>query len=173
MKLFFSFLIFITTIFSQENIESIKINNIKTRGNIITSDNTILFTAGLKEGQVVSPVDFPRAIKRLWKLGLFQDIQIELEEETNAGLDIIIFVSENYVLNKIQFSGNKKLKDSKIIEELSLSEGQRIKINTLNKTEELIKKLYAEKGFLNIEIQSKLVVPKERPINTFELWSQY
>ena len=162
MKLFFSFLIFITATFSQENVESIKINNIKTRGNIITSDNTILFTAGLKEGQLVSPVDFPRAIKRLWKLGLFQDIQIEFEEETNAGLDIIIFVSENYVLNKIQFSGNKKLKDSKIIEELSLSEGQRIKINTLNKSEELIKKLYAEKGFLNIEIQSKLVVPKEK-----------
>ena len=104
MKLFFSFLIFITATFSQENVESIKINNIKTRGNIITSDNTILFTAGLKEGQLVSPVDFPRAIKRLWKLGLFQDIQIEFEEETNAGLDIIIFVSENYVLNKIQFS---------------------------------------------------------------------
>jgi outer membrane protein insertion porin family len=162
LKLFFSFLIFITATFSQENVESVKINNIKTRGNIITSDNTILFTAGLKKGQLVSPVDFPRAIKRLWKLGLFQDIQIEFEEETNAGLDIIIFVSENYVLNKIQFSGNKKLKDSKIIEELSLSEGQRIKINTLNKSEELIKKLYAEKGFLNIEIQSKLVVPKEK-----------
>ena len=161
MKLFFSFLIFITATFSQENVESIKINNIKTRGNIITSDNTILFTAGLKEGQLVSPVDFPRAIKRLWKLGLFQDIQIEFEEETNAGLDIIIFVSENYVLNKIQFSGNKKLKDSKIIEELSLSEGQRIKINTLNKSDELIKILYAEKRFFNIEIHSKLVVTRK------------
>lgn len=162
MKVVFSFLILFTAIFSQEKIESIKINKIKTRGNIITSENTILFTAGLKEGQTVSPVDFPRAIKRLWKLGLFQDVQIEFDEETSDGLDIIIFVSENYVLNKIQFSGNKKLKDSKINEELSLSEGQRIKINTLNKAEELIKKLYAEKGFLNIEIQSKLVSPKEK-----------
>jgi len=123
LRLVYLFLFLLTATFSQEKIESIKINNIKTKGNIITSDNTILFTAGLKEGQVVSPVDFPRAIKRLWKLGLFQDVQIEFDEETSNGLDIIIFVSENYVLNKIQFSGNKKLKDSKINEELSYRKG--------------------------------------------------
>ena len=93
MRLVYLFLFLLTVTFSQEKIESIKINNIKTRGNIITSDNTILFTAGLKEGQVVSPVDFPRAIKRLWKLGLFQDVQIEFDGETSEGISISIQVA--------------------------------------------------------------------------------
>ncbi len=162
MKFLFIYLFIHLFSFAQNLNEDITINKVSVRGNIITSENTILFTAGIKEGQSISPVDFPRAIKRLWKLGLFKDIQIEYDEESPEGLSIIIAVSENYVLNKILYNGNKKLKNSKIDEELSFSEGQRIKPNTIKKSEEIIKKLYAEKGFLNIEINSSLVVPKEK-----------
>ena len=143
-------------LFSQQKTENIKLSKVATRGNIITSKNTILFTAGLQEGKTISPVDFPRAIKRLWKLGLFQDIQIEYNEELEDGLSITIVVLENFILNKIEYFGNKKLKSSKLDEELSFSEGQRIKPNTLKQATEKIKSIYAEKGFLNIEIESSL-----------------
>ena len=56
--------------------DEIKLVKVDVDGNIITSENTIIFTAGLRKGQTISPSDFPRAVKRLWQLGLFRDIQI-------------------------------------------------------------------------------------------------
>ena len=63
--------------YSQGMDDDIKLAQVKVSGNGITSENTIIFTAGLREGQIITPADFPRAIKRLWQLGLFQDIQIQ------------------------------------------------------------------------------------------------
>ena len=50
--------------FSQN--EEIKIAKVEVEGNQITSKKTIIFTAGLREGQTITTADFPRAIKRLW-----------------------------------------------------------------------------------------------------------
>ena len=56
--------------FSQN--EEIKIAKVEVEGNEVTSKKTIIFTAGLREGQTITTADFPRAIKRLWQLNLFQ-----------------------------------------------------------------------------------------------------
>ena len=55
--------------FSQN--EEIKIAKVEVDGNEVTSKKTIIFTAGLREGQTITTADFPRAIKRLWQLNLF------------------------------------------------------------------------------------------------------
>ena len=65
---------------------------------------------------------------------------------------------ENYILGDIKYEGNKKIKDSKFEEDLDLTTGQRLRPNTLNETSNLIKKLYAEKGYLNTEVKPKLYI---------------
>ena len=95
-------------LFSQDREDEIIITEVTVQGNLATSKNTIIFTAGLRKGQNVSISDFPRAVKRLWQLGLFQDVQIKIDEETSDGLSIIIEVKENYILGDIVFNGNKK-----------------------------------------------------------------
>ena len=157
-KYFWILILFVQSLFSQIN-NQITLAQVEVVGNTITSNNTIIFTSGLKEGQAVSPTDFPRAIKRLWQLGLFQDIQIQYDKETEDGLFLTIKVKENYILGDIKYEGNKKIKDSKFEEELALTTGQRLRPNTLNETSNLIKKLYAEKGYLNTEVKPKLYIP--------------
>ena len=157
-KYFWILILFVQSLFSQIN-NQITLAKVEVVGNTITSNNTIIFTSGLKEGQAVSPTDFPRAIKRLWQLGLFQDIQIQYDKETEDGLFLTIKVKENYILGDIKYEGNKKIKDSKFEEELALTTGQRLRPNTLNETSNLIKKLYAEKGYLNTEVKPKLYIP--------------
>ena len=156
-KYFWILILFVQSLFSQIN-NQITLAQVEVVGNTITSNNTIIFTSGLKEGQAVSPTDFPRAIKRLWQLGLFQDIQIQYDKETEDGLFLTIKVKENYILGDIKYEGNKKIKDSKFEEELALTTGQRLRPNTLNETSNLIKKLYAEKGYLNTEVKPKLYI---------------
>ena len=60
--------------FSQDEKDEIQITNVTVKGNLATSKNTIMFTAGLRKGQKVSISDFPRAVKRLWQLGLFKQL---------------------------------------------------------------------------------------------------
>ena len=94
-------------------------------------------------------------------MGLFQDVQIHYDEETEDGLSMVIEVKENFILGDVLYEGNKKIKDRKFNDEISLSTGQRIKPNTVHHTEESIRKLYAEKGYLNVTIDSELSLPKE------------
>ena len=163
---FWIFILFSQLSFSQNNNNKITLAKVDVVGNSITSNNTIIFTSGLKEGQAVNPTDFPRAIKRLWQLGLFQDIQIQYDKEDEEGLFLTIKVKENYILGNIKYDGNKKIKNSKFEEELDLTPGQRLRPNTLNETSNLIKKLYAEKGYLNTEVNPQLYTPdKESNLN--------
>tara|TARA_Y100000748_G_scaffold107603_2_gene90049 strand:- start:3951 stop:5552 length:1602 start_codon:yes stop_codon:yes gene_type:complete len=154
----------ITISFAQSQSDDIKIADVKVKGNQITSEKTIVFTAGLKEGGNIKPTDFPRAVKRLWQLGLFQDVQIVYDEQTNDGVSLIIKVKENFVLGEIQYNGNKKIKDNKIEDEINISTGQRIKPNTLNSVKKIIKALYAEKGYLNAQISYNIVMPEKKSI---------
>ena len=80
MRGFIIILIF-NVVYSQSSVEDIQIGKVRVEGNKTTSENTIIFTAGLRPGETVTLADFPRAIKRLWQLGLFKNIQIHYESE--------------------------------------------------------------------------------------------
>ena len=43
----------------------------------------VLYSAGLQKGQTVTAEDFRRAVKRLWDLGVFSDVQIEFNNESS------------------------------------------------------------------------------------------
>ena len=85
-KYFLLVIVILFQIVIAQNVNQINLAKVDVVGNIITSENTIIFTSGLREGTMVNPTDFPRAIKRLWQLGLFQDIQLQYYKETNDGL---------------------------------------------------------------------------------------
>ena len=161
MKKIFSLIFILSIGFAQGTQDDIKLVSVSVEGNEVTSTNTIIFTAGLREGQMVSPTEFPRAIKRLWKLGLFQDIQLRYDEESGDGLSLAIVVKENFILGDLTYEGNKKLKDRKFDDEISLSKGQRLRPNTLHETSKTIKQLYREKGYLNAEVEPVLNIPEE------------
>ena len=160
-NLIFKILIFFNLIYSQNPVDKVKIGKVDVIGNETTSGNTIIFTAGLREGETVSSADFPRAIKRLWQLGLFQDIQIHYDRETESGVHLIIEVKENFILGEIKFMGNKKIKDRKFEDELNITKGQRIRPNTLTELSKEIKDIYMEKGYLNVFITPSLILPSE------------
>ena len=161
MKKLFIFILSLTLGTAQGIPADITLDSVNVEGNAVTSENTILFTAGLREGQTISQAEFPRAIKRLWQLGLFQDIQLRYDNETDEGLSLTILVKENYILGDLSYDGNKKIKDRKFEDEINLSKGQRLRPNTLHETAKTIKELYEEKGYLNAEINPVLEIPVE------------
>jgi len=154
-KLIYSILFF-TLLFPQTSQEFV-LKDVKVEGNIVSSANTIIFTSGLRKGLTVSSTEFPRAIKRLWQLGLFEDVQIRYDNEYNNEVSITLVVTESSVIGEVIFQGNRKIKDSKFKEELEITTGQRIKPNLIHDKIKKMKKLYAEKGFLKADIDFELI----------------
>ena len=152
--------IFATFIFAQVP-PSFTLKQINIDGNASTSDNMILYTSGLKNGQKASTEDFRRAVKRLWDLGVFNNILIHFDGETPEGILITIEVEESPVLEDVIFNGNKKIKDKKFEEELSYRRGMRIKPSFTTDAINQMKKLYLEDGYFlaNISVESRVVGP--------------
>ena len=143
--------ILISVLFSQTG-QSFILKDVKVEGNVVSSANTIIFTSGLRKGLNITAAEFPRAIKRLWQLGLFDDIQIRYDDEKNNEISITIVVTESSVIGEVSYVGNRKIKDSKFVEELEITSGQRIKPNMLHQKVKKMKKLYAEKGYLKLSL---------------------
>ena len=135
---------------------SFKLSEINIDGNFATSENMVLYTAGLQKGQEVSSEDFRRAVKRLWELGVFNDIQIHFDGETPEGIIITIEVKEAPVLGQVIFKGNKKLKDKKFKEEITFQRGMRIKPNFITKSIKKMNQLYMEDGYFLANISASM-----------------
>ena len=159
-------LIIISFVIVAEAQQEIILKDVQVEGNIISSSNTIIFTSGLRKGLSVSSSEFPRAVKRLWQLGLFDDIQIRYDNEDEEGLSLTIIVKESSVLGDVHYKGNRKIKISKFEEELNLVTGQRIKPNLLYDKVKKIEDLYAEKGYLMADVNAELIKP-EKESNLF------
>lgn len=148
----------VTFLFAQQG--DIKLLEFKIEGNNLTSETMIRYTAGLREGENIAPGDFSRAVKRLWQLGLFSDIQIRMDDETDDGLILTIVVKENFILGKVRYEGNKKIKEKKFNEELELRSGMRIRPNLMNETIRKMEGLYADDGYLLVDIDAEIEEPE-------------
>ncbi len=137
--------------------EQITLLGVEVEGNRLTSDTMIRYTAGLQPGETINTGDFSRAVKRLWQLGLFKNVQIHLDKESSESVFITILVEENPILGSVKYKGNKKLKDKKFEEEVNLRTGQRITPGLIKKVEDEIKDLYAEEGYLLAEVEGELI----------------
>ena len=148
----------VTFLFAQQG--DIKLLEFKIEGNNLTSETMVRYTAGLREGENIAPGDFSRAVKRLWQLGLFSDIQIRMDDETDDGLILTIVVKENFILGKVRYEGNKKIKEKKFNEELELRSGMRIRPNLMNETIRKMEDLYADDGYLLVDIDAEIEEPE-------------
>ena len=142
-------IIFLSAVFCQN--QEVTLSQVSVEGNILSSQNTILFTSGLREGLKVNNTEFQRAVKRLWNLGLFEDVQLRLDNSSLDNLSVTILVKENLFFPICYLKGIKKL-NLKFIEELDFVKGQRIRLNTLHEIEKRLKIFTEKKVILMLKL---------------------
>ena len=161
IKIFLA-LVYCMNIYAQQDVTLL---SVEVEGNTLAAETMIRYTSGLRQNELINVTDFSRAVKRLWQLGLFKDIQIVIDKETSEGLFITIHVEENPILGSVTYKGNKRLKDKQLQDELELYKGQRIKSHILIESISKLKKFYAGDGFLLAEISAEMVEPKNNLAN--------
>ncbi len=154
IRLFVVLLIFNSLTYAQFERVNYKILGISVEGNKTADAGTIIANSGLKEGgELELPGDATNnAIKRLWGLGIFDDVQIFIDKKIDNGVFLLIKVKEFQRMEKVIFRGNDEIDDDDINKEISFMSGQTLKPQEIKKIITKTKDLYIEDGYLNVKI---------------------
>ena len=149
---------FTISTFPQGVQKSYKILGISVEGNKSADAATIVANSGLKVGgEIQVPGDQTlSAIRQLWTLNIFSDIQILIEREINEGAFLLIKVTEYPRLEKVVIEGNDEIDTEDIEKKITFLRGTVLSPQSIAKLKIRIKDLYAEEGYLNAEIADNI-----------------
>lgn len=116
----------------------------------------ILLIAGLQVGDEVRvPSDkLANAVDRLWKQGLFEDVQIYVTRIQDNKIFFEIELRSRPKLAGFEFHGVKKNEVDKIKEEMKIAAGDVVTENLLTNSKNKIRAYYLGKGYTNVKVNA-------------------
>ena len=149
-----------------------EIGGIKVIGANFSDDNAIIAIAGLKVGDKirVPGEKVYKAIKALWKLRLFTDVQILQEKVIGDVIFLEIHVTERPRLARHSYKNVKKSRHDELNDEVNrfLLKGGIVTDNIKTNAANAIKDYFQGKGFLDVEVNVE-EVPDEKMVNGVRL----
>ena len=137
------------------NPKTYEIGGIMVIGADNLNNSTLIAISELTVGDKIKiPGDnFSIAITKLWKEGLFSDINITIDKIVENIVFLNINLEENSRLSKFKFKGKVSKSDiTTLKEDLKLMRGKILTQNIINNSINLIKTYYINKGFLNVSV---------------------
>ncbi len=122
----------------------------------------------LKVGNLYNPRDGATTIKQLYRLGLFEDIRIYASMGA-GGLILTVNVREYPLLDRIEFEGNKKIKDDELERTSGIFQGQALSPFRRKSVEDNITRAYYEKGYLLAKLNTRVLVERNNAIMRVEI----
>ena len=148
------FLVLLTiSAYTQAQVQKIKINTIAIEGNKTADASMIRLNSGLVAGREITGEDLQKAVKNLWALNIFSDIQIYVTNQSINGVDLLIKVKEFPRLNELIIEGNDELSEDEIKKELDVYRGMRVSPHKIARMKKNLLKKYHEEGFLLASIE--------------------
>ncbi len=160
-KLFFAVLLLgnISSLKAQENNtpeagKQYTLADVDVTGKITYNKQTVITFAGLEKGQnILVPGDeISNAIKKLWKLGLFNDINFYVNRVQNDSIWLELNINELPKLNEVKFKGVKKGKVDELIKDNDLKKDKVVNENLLTTTKNYIENKYKKNGYYNTKV---------------------
>jgi len=155
--LIFIFL-FSSSLYSQINTSYYKVLSVSVEGNVTADANTIVEYSGLKKikdtgREIQIPGDETiSAVKNLWDLRIFSDIQIIIEKYFENGVFLKIKVSEYARYEQLLLEGYDAMSKSELEEMISLVRGQILKPQEIIRIKNKIIEAYTKDGYLDTKV---------------------
>ncbi len=128
------------------------IAEVDVRGNRAVDRELIVNSARLTPGASVTREDVGQAVRKLYTLGLFDDVDVYGEEVGPGKLRLIVDVEEKRRVAAITFNGNKKIDQATLREKLTVKEGQIFDDRILADQIRALAAAYKEKGYSQVRI---------------------
>jgi outer membrane protein insertion porin family len=139
--------------------EVAKILGISVEGNTLADPAAVIANSGLKVGDdIIMPGDqVSQAVRRLWNLRLFDDIQINVEKRVGSGLYLVIVVKEFPRFERTEIIGRNEVSEDDITKKINYVRGQVFPSQETIRIKKEIKKLYEKEGYLLAKINVDVV----------------
>ncbi|HEY2731895.1 MAG TPA: outer membrane protein assembly factor BamA [Polyangia bacterium] len=134
---------------------ALKVSKIQFRGNRKVEDDAIKVNLKVAPGVTLTQEMLRDDIHTIWKMGYFDDVQVEVNEGRN-GTNVTFVLREKPAIKKIYVAGAEEVQLTKINEVLDIKKDQILDLAKLKKNVEKIKELYVEKGFYMAEVTYEL-----------------
>jgi outer membrane protein insertion porin family len=135
---------------------NVTIKKIVVEGYRTVQKSTIMVTIKSRENDRLSPDNIADDIRALYQLGLFQDVQVR-KEAMSGGVKLIYIVQEKGAIGKITIKGNKKVKENKILELITVKNFEVANPNKIQESLRAIREHYATEGYHLAKIDVEFV----------------
>jgi outer membrane protein insertion porin family len=136
-------------------------SSIVVEGNRRVESDTIRSYFNLRPGERLDAMKVDEGVKALFATGLFQDVR-----PTFAGNRLIVTVVENSVISRIQFEGNKRVKDEQLLAEVQSKPRGALSRPTVQSDVQRIVDIYRRNGRYEVSVTPKII---DRPNNRVDL----
>ncbi|MBN1586296.1 MAG: outer membrane protein assembly factor BamA [Candidatus Omnitrophica bacterium] len=120
-------------------------------GQRATSSDTILARVKTRRGIPFSETVLNEDLKRIYAMGFFTDVSIDVKEETD-GVYVTFLVVEKPVLKEVQFEGNRRIRSARLQKLMLSVAGEFLNLKQLKEDVAQIKQHYIEKGYADVSI---------------------
>ncbi|MBP5567482.1 MAG: outer membrane protein assembly factor [Bacteroidales bacterium] len=137
-----------------------KVGGVSVQGNNYFSESQIISLTGLQKGMeiTVPSEDLSGIVRRLWLQRYFEDVSMEIDH-LSADRDsafLVIKIIERPRVSKWSFTGVKSGEKKDLQERLNLRRGGEFSDYVEKTSSDIIKKYYAEKGFLDCQVKAEV-----------------
>ncbi len=135
-----------------------EIAGIKVKGVKYLNEEVLIQLSGLKVGDKIEvPGErFANSIDKLWRHGLFSDVQILADSMKSGKIYLSFYLTERPRISDVIVSGLNKTEREDVAEMIELKRGGQATDNLINNAKIQIKKHFAEKAFFNTQVDVSL-----------------
>jgi len=120
-------------------------------GKISYNEQTVITFTGLEKGQAIQVPgeEISTAIKKLWKLGLFSDVNFYIDRVQNDSIWLELAINELPKLSEARIQGVRKGKSEALLKDTQLTKGKIVNENLITTTKNYIENKYKKDGYYN------------------------
>lgn len=146
-----------------EPLQKIEIKKIIVEGNKYVKTETILHRLPYKVGEHFDRLKTAKAIKNLYQLGSFKQVELQTEDANEQAVNLYVIVVERPLLAHTDITGNKHLETKKIEEKLGIDKLTTIDEEVAAHLARDIEKLYQDEQRHSAYVAWKLITDKKNP----------
>ncbi|MEL1243750.1 outer membrane protein assembly factor BamA [Flavobacterium sp. DGU11] len=128
--------------------------DITVSGKISYNEQTVVTFTGLEKGQTihVPGEEISAAIKKLWRLGLFSDVNFYQNKVVGDSIYLDLYLNELPKLSDVKIKGVKKGKIEGLIKDTDLNKGKIVNENLITNTKNYLENKYRKDGYYNTKV---------------------
>jgi len=130
------------------------IKEINVTGKVSYNKETIVTFTGLEKGQSITipGEEISNSIKKLWKLGLYNDVDFYVGKIESDSISLILSLNELPKIHEVKFVGIKKGKLETIIKDTELTPEKIVTENLVTTTKNYLENKYKKEGYYNTKV---------------------